>query len=134
MKQKTLILAVQKIKSNPRLLRKVKILALLGASGFFVVGGLTIWALISTFNFIASTADQAIKSEYVQERLPNVKAHFDSVPAFDGDSCWIRAKILFDVKPWLEKPAVVNFTSLQQACFKDRPNQPSADEAMRYIF
>ena len=103
---------LKKLKESPSMMRKLKIFVVVGLVGFLITGALTIWAGITAFNYLASTA-----SPLVQSPIPELVA----LPKFQLLNCWSKAQSLMAVQPWLERSAVDNLVHLKMACLEDRP-------------
>ena len=109
---------VNKLKRNPKALRKVKIFAVVGGIGFLLVGSLAVWAGFSALSYVMSSANQIIQSPLTQGHVENVKAELQGLPKFQAINCWGKAQTLLGVQPWIERPALENLTNLKQACFE----------------
>lgn len=122
MKQIIFYEIIKGLKDKPQLIRKLKIFAVVGIIGFFIVGGFTVWAGISAFNYVASKATQTIQSPVTQQHLESLKAEAKSLPHIQALSCWGKAQSLLAVQPWLERPVVDNLVNLKVACLEQRPS------------
>lgn len=100
---------------------KLKILAVVGFIGFFIVGGLSIWGGISAVRNMASTTKAVMASRGTQEQIEALKIEAQELTRFQALSCWSKAQSLLAVQPWLEKPALVNLTNLKTACLEPKP-------------
>lgn len=118
MKHILLLKILNKLKGDPRLMKKVKIFAVVGLVGFFFAAGLTIWAGISAISYIASTANQAIQSPVTHSHLEDLKTDLKSLPKIQPVSCWAKAQSLISFQPWIERPALDNLIGLKAACFQ----------------
>lgn len=110
---------LDKLKRNPKLMRKAKVFAVVGLVGFLLIGTLTIWAGLSAINYLASSVNQAIQSPITQG---HVESEIKSLPSFQAVNCWGKAQTLLGVRPWLDRPAFENLTNLKVACFEQKSN------------
>jgi hypothetical protein len=115
MKHSILFEIINKLKSKPALMRKVKIFAVVGLFGFMFVGGMTIWAGISAYKYVVASVNQGLTSPTVQSQVQNMKTELKQIQ-FQPLSCWNKAQSLLAVQPWLERPALDNFHNLKLAC------------------
>ena len=113
MKRTIVFEIMNKLKSKPKLRRKVKAFAFAGLLGFLLIGGLTVWAGISAIGYVASSVNQAIQ-------LP------DALPKIQSASCWDKAQTLMSVHPWLQRPPLENLATLKVACFEQKPDEGSS--------
>lgn len=113
---------LDKLKRNPKLMRKAKVFVVVGLVGVLLTGALTIWAGVSAINYLASSANQAIQSPVTQGHVENLKSEIKSLPNFQAVNCWGKAQTLLGVQPWLERPAFENLTNLKAACFEQKSN------------
>ena len=120
MKRLIIFEILRKLKSKPELMRKVKILAVVGFVGFMFVGGLAIWAGISAFQYAVTTANQAVTSPAIQSHLQKAKAELEQIQ-LNPISCWNKAQSLMAVQPWLEQPALNHLRNLKIACLDAVP-------------
>lgn len=121
MKQIIFLEMLRKLKSNPGLMRKVKIFAIVGAIGFVVIATLVVWAGISAFNYVAGKTNEVIQSPYAASQVENLKTEVYGLSNLQPLPCWDKAQTLIAVEPWLARPAMDNIKSLQVACFKAAP-------------
>lgn len=117
---------LQKLKHNlrtqPHLMRKLKIIAAVAVVGFFLIGGLTIWAGISAFNYVASTlAQQTTEVPRTQSLVQEIEKEVVALPTLRLESCWKQTLNLLSVQVWLEKPMQENFNHLKVACLEKKP-------------
>lgn len=118
---------IRKIKAKPALMRKVKIFAVVGLVGFFLVGGLTIWAGVSAVKYVVASTSQVISSPTTQEQIQSAKTELQKVQ-FQPLNCWGKAQSLLAVQPWIEKPAFDNLQNLKVACLESPPAVCEGDE------
>lgn len=121
MKQDIILELSKKMKSQPKLRRKVMIFAAVGVIGFFTMGALVVWAGISVINYVASSAAQVAQSPIAQSHVETVKTELKSLPKFQLVKCWGKAQSLLAVQPWIEQAAIVNLADLKLACFEQKP-------------
>ena len=107
----------EKLKANPKLLKKAKVFVVVGIAGFVVVVSLGIWAGVSAIGYVASSASKVVQSPIAQSHFDNLSAELKEFPAFQPASCWEMSYSLLAVQPWLERPAIDNLTHLKMACF-----------------
>lgn len=113
---------LDKLKRNPKLMRKAKVFVVVGLVGVLLTGALTIWAGVSAINYLATSANQAIQSPITQGHVESLKSEIKSLPGFQAANCWGKAQTLLGVQPWLERPAFENLTNLKVACFEQKSN------------
>ncbi len=113
---------LQTLKTEPKLMRKVKIFAVVGIVGFLITVALMIWAGVSAFNYVASSASQVIQSPTALGHVENLKTELKSLPKLQAINCWGKAQSLIAVQPWLERPALDNLVNLKVACFEQKPS------------
>ncbi|OQW46762.1 MAG: hypothetical protein A4S09_02300 [Proteobacteria bacterium SG_bin7] len=113
---------LNRLKRNPKLLRKVKVFTAIGVVVIFVTGALAIWAGVTAIDYLASSANQAIQSPVTQGHIENLKSDLEGLPNFQPVNCWEKVQALLGVQPWLERSALENFTNLKMACFEQKSN------------
>ncbi len=121
MKQDIFFELSKKLKSQPRLRRKIMIFAVVGIIGLFTMGALAVWAGITVINYVASSAGQIAQSPIAQSHAEKVKGELKSLPKFQLVNCWGKAQSLLAVQPWIEQAALVNLADLKLACFEQKP-------------
>ena len=121
---------LEQLKARPKLMKKFKILAVLGVVGFLITGTLLIWAGVSAMSYVTSSATHYIQSPVIQHHVENIKTELKSLPRVEAASCWEKAQSLIAVQPWLERPALENMALLGVACFEQRPTT-CQDEACK---
>jgi hypothetical protein len=121
MKKIILIEIYKRLKANPRLLQKAKTFAALGILAFLLLSGLLIWAGVSTVSYMASSAKDFVQSPETQAQAENIRTELKTLPKLQTVSCMAKAKSLFAVQPWLERPTVDNLLNLKVACFEQTP-------------
>lgn len=129
MKKIVLYQILKKIKSEPQLMKKVKVFLIFGSIVFVVMSGVIIWAGVSAIKYIASTTNQAIQSPMAQDHVESLKSELKQLPAFQPASCWIKTQNLMNVQIWLEKPLQENIQNLKTACFEKNPEAEAAPAA-----
>lgn len=103
---------------NLRWKKRLKIFAVVGIVGFFITGGLLIWAGFSAVSYIANTVNhpstlarvETLKSEV--KTLPAI-----TLPSIIAPGCWTHAQSLLQVQPWFEKPLGDHYKNMKIACF-----------------
>lgn len=126
MKKTILLEIVKNLKSKPKLMKKLKVLVVVGIVSFVMIGGLLIWASVSVVkHVIAST--QVILSPATQEQLQSVKSELKKIQ-FQPLSCWEKAQSLMAVEPWLARSAIDNLKNLKVACLKEEMSQCEGGE------
>lgn len=128
MKKVILYEILKKLKSDPKLMKKVKAFLIVGSIVFVVMSGLIIWAGVSAVKYIASTTSQAIESPIAQGQVENLKSELKQLPKFQLASCWLKTQSLMTVQTWLEKPLQENFKNLKTACFENNIEASPATE------
>ena len=118
MNHKTLSEFLDQLKAKPKLMQKIKIIAVVGIGGFLVTGALMIWAGISALNYVASSVTQTIQSPRAQAHVENLKIELNGLPKLQVVNCWGKAQALLAIQPWLERPALANLENLKVACIK----------------
>lgn len=119
MKQADVLKLLKNIQTNPGLKKKVKIFVAVAFVGVLLAGGLVIWAGVTALNYMASSAEQIIKSPAAQAQVESLKSELGEVPKvqFQALSCWETAQTLLAVEPWLTKSLEAHLLSLKAACF-----------------
>jgi hypothetical protein len=117
MKQIIVLEIIRKLKSKPELMRKVKIIAVVGVVGFVLTGALAIWAGIATMSYIATKATTVIQSPQTATHIENLKGEVKSL-GLQPLNCWGKAQSLMAIEPWLARPALDNLRHLKVACFE----------------
>jgi hypothetical protein len=120
MKKIIFLEVIRKLKSDAALMKKAKSLAIAGLVGFVLIGGLTLWAGVSAFKYLASSINQVVSSPIAQVKLQTFK---DEIQRMDFQSldCWGKAQSLAAMQPWIEKPALENLRTLKVACLNPKP-------------
>lgn len=131
MKYKIILEIIENIKSNPKLAKKLKFFGLAGLIGFIMIGGIAIWALISTINYVASSANQVVQSPVAKVHVENLKSEIKNLPQINTASCWDKATSLLTVNAWMEESVDENLTQLMAACFEKKHTECSGVECER---
>ncbi len=108
----------KKLKTKPKLLRKVKMIVLIAVSFVVIIGGLMIWAGVSTYNYVASATNQVMQSPSAQARVEDLKSELKALPKIQVQSCLAQAQSLLTFQPWIDRTALENLTSLKTACLE----------------
>jgi hypothetical protein len=109
---------ITKRKQNPKLMRKIKILAAVGIAGFLLTGIVAIWAGLSAFNYIAKATTDIAQSSMAQTQVENLATELKSLPQFKALDCWSKTQSLMSVQPWYERPVLENLKGLKAACLE----------------
>ncbi len=132
MKKYIFLELMRNIKSRPELMRKMKILAAVGAFGFLVMGSLVIWAGISAFGYVTNVAKEVIHSPQTAMHVENIRSEVKGISTtMQTVDCWDEAQSLMTLDPWFQRPAMDNLNSLIATCFekKDKPIKNTAKGA-----
>jgi hypothetical protein len=125
MNQSELQQALNKFKDNGHLKRKLKIFLGIGCFGILLVGGLILWAGVTTVQHVADLGSRV----NVQEQVQNLKGKNLGIPAIAKAGCWEKVQSLMSMQVWLDTSVAENIASLKNACFgsdiKEKP-EPSA--------
>ncbi len=106
---------LEKLKTNRRLRRKLKIFLAAGLFGCFMVGALVVWGGIAAFKGVASIGANPV----VKEKILNLEAEIQNAPALVKVGCWGTVKSLINIESWLEKPIAENYNSIKSACLNE---------------
>lgn len=98
--------------ANDQFKRKLKVFLGIGCIGILLVCGLIIWAGVATVKHVATIGANV----NVQEQVQNLKTGALNLPAIAKVGCWEKAKSLWVVQVWLEKPVAENIQGLMDAC------------------
>jgi hypothetical protein len=112
---------ISRRKENPRLMRKIKILAAVGIVGFLLTGIVAIWAGLSAFHYIAKAKTDIAQSSMAQTQVENLATELKSISQFKALDCWSKTQSLMSVQPWYERPPLENLKSLKAACLEGPP-------------
>jgi hypothetical protein len=127
MNQTGLQQAMNKYKDNDQLKRKLKIFLGIGCFGILLVGGLILWAGVTTVQHVADLGSKV----NVQEQMQNLKGKVPEIPAIVKAGCWGKVQSLMSIQIWLDTPVAKNIASLKNACFgsdiKEKP-EPGSKE------
>lgn len=117
MKYALIFKIINQLRTQPKLLRKVKVIMAVG--GFISLGVLVLAIMIgvSSFNFVATKTENLL--------LASQKTNLPSLKPLE---CWNKALSLVGVEPWLTKPMVDNFTGLKMACIESPPTKCEAKD------
>jgi hypothetical protein len=121
MKQLILMELLSKLKANPKLMKKVKIFAVIGVVGFLMTGVLVIWAGFSALSYVSSKANIVMQSPQTTTHIENLKNEVKELSALQPMNCWGKIQSLMAIEPWLERPALVNLMNLKDACIEAKP-------------
>lgn len=121
MKQDFVKEVIKKIKSQPKLMRKVKIFAAIGAVSFLIMGALIVWAGISAVKFVVSQTSELTQSHIAEEQIENLNLEIEGVLRLRPLNCWGKAQSLMAAQPWIERPAIENLKNLKLACLEHAP-------------
>lgn len=103
MKKRLLFRALQNLKANPALMKKVKIFALVGFAGFLLTGGLVIWAAIAAFESLSQKAITVAQSSTISQS--------------QALNCWNKAERIMGSQSWMQRPLAETWTDLKEACW-----------------
>ena len=117
MKTDLILKIIKEAKAKPNLWRKIKVFVAVGFTGLLVVSALTIWAGITAFNFVATTATTVIHSPTTQAHAENLKSDLAALKV-QPLSCWAKAQSLLAVEPWLQRPPGEILSNLKVACLE----------------
>lgn len=115
---------LKRLQTEPQLLRKVKILAIVSVAVVFISGGLLIWAGISAAKYVVAATNQSIKSPEGQQIMKTVNEELKSL-SFQPVTCWGKTQSLFSLQPWIERPVMDNIENLKAACFESSSKEPA---------
>lgn len=107
----------QLIQSKHKLIRKVKIFALVGLVGFLVTGALVIWAGVSVFSYAASKTNVLMQSAQTTSHFENLKTGVKRI-TLQPLNCLDKAQSLIVVEPWLARSPLDNLKNLKAACLE----------------
>lgn len=119
MKKILLFSIMEALKSRPALLRKVKLMIVVGLVGLVVVTSFTLWAGISVVRSVVVSATQAEFWPQAQHRIERLKIELQHTK-LQPINCVEEAQSLLSVRPWLERPVVDNIRNLKIACLKSK--------------
>ncbi len=112
MNQSELQQTLNKFKNNDQLKRKLKIFLGIGCFGILVVGGLILWAGVTTVQHVAGLSSKV----NVQEQVLNIKEKIPAIPAIAKAGCWEKVQSLMTIQVWLDTPVAENIAGLKNAC------------------
>ena len=125
MNQSELQGTLNNLKNSGQFKRKLKLFLGIGCLGFLLIGGLIIWAGVTTVKHVATLG----KNVNVQGQIEDLKGNIGKIPAIAKVGCWEKVQSLMNIQVWLEAPLVENITSLKDACLgpeiKEKP-EPGA--------
>ena len=121
MKQDVIIELIRKVKSQPNLMRKVKIFVAVGVVGFVITGALLVWAGVSAVKFVASQTSELTQSPVAKEQIEKLKTELNGLPRLKPLTCWGKAQSLMAMQPWVEQPVMDNLINLKVACLDQAP-------------
>jgi hypothetical protein len=98
--------------ANDQLKKKLQVFLGIGCLGILLLGGLIIWAGVTTVKHVASIGANV----NVQEQVQNLKTEALNLPAIAKVGCWEKAQSLLTIQVWLEKPVAENIQALKDAC------------------
>lgn len=123
MKQDIIFEIIKKAKSQPSLMRKLKIFAVVGLVGSILVGALVVWAGVTAIKFVTAQTSQLTQSPLAKEQVENLKTTMSDLPRIKPLTCWGKAQSLMAVQPWVEQPLMNNLMSLKVACLEQAPEK-----------
>jgi hypothetical protein len=109
--------SLNKLKNNPLIVRKLKIILGVTFIGFLLVFALVIWGGVVAVRGVANLGTNA----NVQEKVVALGKEINNLPALAKVGCWDKAQSLLSIKVWLEKPIAENVKELTQACSEKKP-------------
>lgn len=124
MKQIILHKLLKRLQTEPQLMRKVKIFAIVSVAVVFISGGLLIWAGLSAAKYVVAATNQSIKSTEGQQIMKTVNEELKSL-SFQPVTCWGKTQSLFSLQPWIERPVMDNIENLKAACFESSSQKPA---------
>jgi hypothetical protein len=95
-----------KLNLDPKIIKKIKIFAIVGVVCILILGSLVIWTGVTVIKHVASSSP-----------IGQLKTELNELPNLNALSCWDQAQGLISVRPWLERPALENLNTLKLACF-----------------
>jgi hypothetical protein len=122
MKQDIIFALIQKIKSQPHLMRKAKIFVAVGLVVFVIASVLVIWTGLTAVKFIATQTSELTQSPVAIEQLAKLKTEVSGLPSIKPLACWGQAQSLMAVQPWVERPVIDNLMTLKTACLEYAPS------------
>lgn len=127
MKQQIVYEIIRRLKDDPKLMKKVKVFALIGFLGILVTGTLAIWAGVSAIRYVASSTHQVIQSQVAHDQVENIKTELSGLPKLRPLHCWGKAQSLMSVQPWIERPAIDNLAHLKSECFEQNTSNKDSN-------
>lgn len=112
MKQLLFLKFLKMLKENPKLAIKLKVFAIVGGIGFFLISAFIVWISAAKINQVA----QSFSTQGYVEALKGELNHF---PKIQAANCWTKLQSLFAVDPWIEKSLIDQLQSLKNACFEN---------------
>ncbi len=117
MKAALLLEILKTLRSNAVLWKRVKIFFVIGFVGFLSLGGLVIWAGASAVKYAVSVTNKVVLDTASRSQFNSAMSELQQTQ-LQPLSCWEQAQSLLSIQPWLESPALDNFSKLKSACFR----------------
>ena len=113
MKKNELIMLIKLLKQNPNITRKIKIFAVVGLVGFFIVSGLVIWGSISLINYTTTETRQSLATSKAKNLI---ETQINKPLSFDMNRCYGKVQSLLSPQVWIDRPVLMNLEELKIAC------------------
>ncbi len=119
MKQEIIYELIKKIKSQPNLMRKVKVFVAVGSMALVITGALVIWGGVSAVKFIVFQANELSQSPVASDQIEKLKSEVTGLPRLTPLACWGKAQSLMTMQSWLDRPFIDNLLNLKVACLEN---------------
>lgn len=119
MKKEKVFEILKKIESKKKLKRKLKIFAVVGVIGFFIISAITVWIGFRAVNYVTSKSKEVGQAPIVQDYVQNINLELKALSKNQVVSCWSKTKSLIGIQVWIERSAIDNLIDLKFACLKN---------------
>lgn len=118
----------QKLKSDPRLAKRVAIIAAVGAGFAFIALIGVIWVGVLLLRPVATSVSQTLKQGNAQDYLAPLTGGVSDLESVKPLGCVAAFQSLVAVQPWLENSIESNLLTLKADCFAGNGSDGSSAE------
>lgn len=113
--------SIKYLKSQPRLLKKLKLFVVVGLVSFMALGGLAIWASASAIKYVAAVVNEKEIVSSTRLQVESMKNNLNQME-FNPVNCWLEAQSLLIIETWMQSPLEENLKKIKMACLSSKSN------------
>lgn len=115
------------LKSQPKLLKKLKLFVAVGLVSFIALGGLAIWASASAIKYVATAVNEKEIVRSTRHQIESMKSSLNQME-FHPVNCWLEAQSLLVIETWMQSSLEDNFRKIKMACLSSKSNTCQAED------